>query len=122
MLSSLQNLSAQIHIFWREIFEICVFVYQIQVKKGVRFAPVINLAHLTLGRYWSVPKTHFANRIYTFTHFSTAWCKNLCKFTQIMCKLHKSWSTRGHRQPSTQITFTHLHNFFSPMVVPSTKR
>ena len=42
MLSSLQNLSAQIHIFWREIFEICVFVYQIQVKKGFRFAPVMK--------------------------------------------------------------------------------
>ena len=39
MLSSLQNLSAQIHIFWREIFEICVFMYLIQVKKGFRFAP-----------------------------------------------------------------------------------
>ena len=29
-----------------------------------------------------------------------------------MCKLHKSWSTRGPRRPSTQIAFTHLHIFF----------
>ena len=45
MLSSLKNLSAQIHIFWREIFEICVFVHQIQVKNGFWFAPLTYPTH-----------------------------------------------------------------------------
>ena len=35
--------------------------------------------------------------------FSTAWAKKLCKLTQIMYKLHKSWSSRGACWPSMQI-------------------
>jgi len=51
MLSSLQNLSVQIHIFWREIFDIRGLVQQIQVKKGFRFAPMIG--NITLFK-WSI--------------------------------------------------------------------
>ncbi len=33
----------------------------------------------------------------------------MCKFTQIMCKLHKSWSTRGHVNQGSQLHKSHLH-------------
>ena len=39
---------------------------------------------------------------------TTRW-KNLCKFTQIMCNLHKSWSTRGPRRPRFANRKSHLH-------------
>ena len=33
----------------------------------------------------------------------------MCKFTQIMCKLHKSWSTRGHVDQGSQLHKSPLH-------------
>ena len=49
--------------------------------------------------------------------FFIAWAKKLGKFTQIMCKLHKSWSMSWPHWPSIklQITCTHV----LPMVIPS---
>ena len=37
------------------------------------------------------------------------WREKMCKFTQIMCNLHKSWSTRGIVDQGSQIHKSHLH-------------
>ena len=62
-----------------------------------------------LNKYRSRSKTQIANRIYTNAHFFHHSGGNLCKFTQIMCNLHKYWSMRGHHQPWFTNRKSHLH-------------
>ncbi len=55
--------------------------------------------------------------VFTQIHIFSPPGKKLCTCTQIMCKLHKSWLTRGPHQPSMQIA-NHIYIFFLPTIVP----
>ena len=62
---------------------------------------------------WSIPKNTFTQiafaQIHIFGPRFLFWREKMCKFTQIMCKLHKSWSTRGHVDQGSQLHKSHLH-------------
>ena len=62
---------------------------------------------------WSIPKNTFTYITFTQLHIFGPrflfWREKMCKFTQILCKLHKSWSTRGHVDQRSQLHKSQLH-------------
>ncbi len=114
--------------------------------KHYKNANVPKIGLLELIHWWylcsafygtgAYPKHLFANHICTIAHILCFGGKKMCKFTQIMCNLHISWSTRGPRRPSTQIAnhiytkknifmFVPLHRFLlylSISIVPKMSR
>ena len=74
-------------------------------------------------RNWSIPKnTNRKSYLHKCTFFHLPGrkiCTNLCTFTQIMCNLHKSWSTRGHVDQPAKIT-NHIYtkSFSCSMIGP----